>query len=266
MLVRTAPVVYPPSSPPAAEAATSSMSRSPSASRPSSTRNMARRITPHARRFAVARALGDPHRAIDQPERSREVPPRPRRVGVRDREVAVGRSGVRERLGPALEQLLGALQPGRGDGVLHVRDVLAPQRERAQRRSLVIAPLQVRRERGLAERDRLVGMPAPVRGLGEAVEVIGLKRLRRRRRSSTELVGAIPRPVGDAVPRLVEPVVGRPGHVHHGMVPRSPMGRDRLHSPSEGACTVTGPPSHVVRCVRDPCRRAWSRRGRVASR
>jgi hypothetical protein len=98
----------------------------------------------------IVRAIGDPGRAFDQSECAREIAAGARCIGVRDREVAVGRCFVRERLRPALEQVLGALEPAHREGVLHVRDVLAPQREGTQRCSMIVAALQVGRVRGLA--------------------------------------------------------------------------------------------------------------------
>jgi hypothetical protein len=60
-LLRTAPVVNVPSSPPAAAAATSSISGRPSSTRPESTRNMPRRILAQAGRL----------RSFDRSARSR---------------------------------------------------------------------------------------------------------------------------------------------------------------------------------------------------
>ena len=128
MLVRTAPVVYPPSSPPAAVAATSPMSCSPSASRPSSTRNIARRITAHARRFRSSELSAIRIARSTRLSALREIPPCAGGVGVRYRKVAVGRVLARRDVRAGLdegERLVGELDP---EGVVDVSaaDALHP--------------------------------------------------------------------------------------------------------------------------------------------
>ena len=179
------------------------------------------RAAHHAPRseIPVRGAVGDLQGAVHQPERPGEIAARPRRIGVRDRQVAVDHGRVRERLGSALEQMFGAPEPARRDGVLHVREVLAPQRERTHRGSLLISAFEVRGVGGLTEGDRPARISAPIRGLRVPVEVVGIERAGIGD-GGVQLVRAIPRAIGDARPRLLQRALGRPGCVHPLMVPR----------------------------------------------
>ena len=126
-----------------------------------------------------------------------------------DREVAVRRSRIRERIGAALQEVLRAFQPRRGDGILHVREVLPPEREGTEGRALVVPILEVGSVGRFAERDRSVGMAEPVRGLGEPFEVVRVEGPRGGD-LRIALVRAIPRPLRHARPRLVEHRIHRP--------------------------------------------------------
>ena len=207
-LLRTAPVVNVPSSPPAAVPATSSISGRPSSTRPESTRNMPRRIADPGRQVAVVRRVSQIAGAIDLRERRDDVPACPCRIRMRDREVAVGRG-----LGCPREQPFGLRQPGRRHRVLEHRGVLTLQGERGQRGSRVVAACEERLVRGLADRDGPVRGADPERRLREALEVLRFQRTFGGH-GREQLVRTPPSPFGDGCPGLVEGRRRRLGLAH----------------------------------------------------